>query len=288
MRALPREGEEQVDAANGHDALDSVRSWLASGAQLVDRRRRFGRHGRTRKLLVVDPAARPNASDGWHSTTSALQRHTVGGALSELDPQHRRVITLAYLEGQSNRQIAATLGVSVATARRRLWKALERLEIYVSAAGAWLAALLVGFCVYVLSRLARVTESADTAQRVAATLTVGVLAAAAVGVITVTPSTSAPLNALPKAAAPVAPGLQVIVPTVSISGPQGIEQALDQLVLGNGKKGVAPELQATPGGGSSNGCQGLTGAPPVVPVGSRDSHPAGPPVNPLKGGCKTH
>jgi len=288
MRALPREGEEQVDAGNGLDALDSIRSWLASGAQLVDRRRRFGRHGRTRKLLVVDPAARPNASDGWHSTTSALQRHTVGGALSELDPQHRRVITLAYLEGQSNRQIAATLGVSVATARRRLWKALERLEIYVSAAGAWLAALLVGFCVYVLSRLARVTESADTAQRVAATLTVGVLAAAAVGVITVTPSTSAPLNALPKAAAPVAPGLQVIVPTVSISGPQGIEQALDQLVLGNGEKGVAPELQATPGGGSSNGCQGLTGAPPVVPVGSRDSHPAGPPVNPLKGGCKTH
>ena len=95
MRALPREGEEQVDAGNGYDALDSIRSWLASGAQLVDRRRRFGRHGRTRKLLVVDPAARPTASDGWHSTTSALQRHTVGGALSELEPQHRRVITLA-------------------------------------------------------------------------------------------------------------------------------------------------------------------------------------------------
>ena len=139
MRALPREGEEQVDSGNGHDALDSVRSWLASGAQMVDRRRRFGDHGRTRKLLVVDPSARPNASERWHSTTSALQRHTVGGALSELEPEHRRVITLAYLEGQTNRQIAATLGVSVTTARRRLWAALERLELYVSAAGAWLA-----------------------------------------------------------------------------------------------------------------------------------------------------
>src|SRR5260221_14594370 len=96
MRALPREGEEQVDAANGHDALDSVRSWLASGAQLVDRRRRFGRHGRTRKLLVVDPATRPNASDGWPSTTSALQRHTGGGGLSEVDPQPPRGIPLAY------------------------------------------------------------------------------------------------------------------------------------------------------------------------------------------------
>ena len=94
------------------------------------------------------------------------------------------MITLAYLEGQTNRQIAATLGVSVATARRRLWAALERLELYVSAAGAWLAALLVGFSVYMLSRLAKLTESADTAQRVAATVTVGVLAAAAVGVVT--------------------------------------------------------------------------------------------------------
>lgn len=288
MRALPREGEEQVDAANGHDALDSVRSWLASGAQLVDRRRRFGRHGRTRKLLVVDPATRPNASDGWHSTTSALQRHTVGGALSELDPQHRRVITLAYLEGQSNRQIAATLGVSVTTARRRLWAALERLEMYVSAAGAWLAALLFGFSVYVLSRLAKVTESADTAQRVAATVTVGVLAAAVVGVVTVIPSTSAPQNGLPKAAAPVAPGLQVIIPAVSIGAPLGIEQAPEQQVLRNVKKHIADAIVAPPtaGGSSSNGCKGLTGAPPAVPVGSRGAHPTGPPVNPLKGGCK--
>src|SRR5258708_36642393 len=93
MRAVPREGEEQVDAANGHDALDSVRSWLASGAQLVDRRRRFGRHGRARKLLVVDPAARPNASGGWHSPTSAPPRHTGGGALLRLDPQPRAVST---------------------------------------------------------------------------------------------------------------------------------------------------------------------------------------------------
>ncbi len=289
MRALPREGEEQVDAANGHDALDSVRSWLASGAQLVDRRRRFGRHGRTRKLLVVDPAARPNASDGWHSTTSALQRHTVGGALSELDPQHRRVITLAYLEGQSNRQIAATLGVSVATARRRLWAALERLEMYVSAAGAWLAALLVGFSVYVLSRLAKVTQSADTAQRVAATVTVGVLAAAAVGVITVIPSTSAPLHTLPNAAAPVAPGLQVIVPMVGISAPLGIGQAPDEQVLGDAKKDMADPIVAPATGDnqSSNGCHGnLTGAPPAVPVGRHGAHPAGPPVNPLTGGCK--
>ncbi len=284
MRALPREGEEQVDSGNGHDALDSVRSWLASGAQMVDRRRRFGGHGRTRKLLVVDPAARPNASERWHSTTSALQRHTVGGALSELEPEHRRVITMAYLEGQTNRQIAATLGVSVTTARRRLWAALERLEKYVSAAGAWLAALLVGFSAYVLSRLAKLTESAATAQRVAATVTVGALAAAAVGVITIMPSTSAPQNASPKAAVPAASGLQVIFPAANIIVPRGVEQP-DQQVLGNAVKKKA--AAATGASHSSNGCHGnVTGAPPSMPVAGRGFHPVGPPVKPLTGGCK--
>ena len=163
--------------------------------------------------------------------------------------------------------------------------------MYVSAAGAWLAALLFGFSVYVLSRLAKVTESADTAQRVAATVTVGVLAAAAAGVITVIPSTSAPLHALPKAAAPVAPGLQVIVPFVRIGAPLGIEQApAQQQLLRNVKKHIADAIVApTTGGGSSiNGCKGLTGAPPAVPVGSPGAHPTGPPVNPLKGGCKNH
>src|SRR6266851_4322735 len=125
--------------------------------------------------------------------------------------------------------------------------------------------------------------------RAAAAVTVGVLAAAAVGVITVIPSASATLRALPNAAAPVVVGLQVIVPTVSISAPLGIEQAPDQQVLGNAKKHIADAIVAPATGGdqSSNGCHGnLTGAPPVVPVGTRGAHPAGPPVNPLTGGCK--
>src|ERR1051325_6038427 len=107
IRAVPREDDDPVVDIDGPDALDSIRSWLASGAQVVDRRRRFGRHGTTKKLLVVDPAARSNGSERWHTTTSALQRHTVGGALSEMNPEHRRVITLAYLERRTNREIAA-------------------------------------------------------------------------------------------------------------------------------------------------------------------------------------
>lgn len=297
MRAVPREDDEQV-GGNGHEALDSIRSWLASGAQVVDRRRRFGGHGRTKKLLVVDPTNRPNGSERWHSTTAALQRHTVGGALSEIDPEHRRVITLAYLEGRTNREIAATLGVSVATARRRLVAALEKLEAIVSAAGAWLVAVLMGFGLYLLTRLAKLTDSADKAQRVAATVTVGAFAAAAVGVVTFMPETTRPHHGVPLAtSAPAGSGPFALAPDIAgVVGPgvgtsinsndhdsmAGVKKAADEDVPG-------PSDQTGSGGGpGSNGCHGNpTGAPAPLPVGPRGQGPHSPPVDPPgKGGCK--
>jgi len=262
-----------------------MRSWLANGAQLVDRRRRFGRHDRMRKLLVVDPQARPASTEGWHSTTAALQRHTVSGALNELEPEHRRVITLAYLEGHTNSQIAAALGVSVTTAKRRLMKALERLEIYISAAGAWLAAVLI----FVGARVARVNASPEV-QRVASTVTVGALAAAAVGVITFLPDTAprAPRTPAPVAAAPLSVAPLVLAPSVNttIHG-----QTMTVVDLGK-SKGAGKHLNAevastaSPANHGANGCHGNpTGAPAPTPVG-HNGH-LGPPVNPPgKGGCK--
>ena len=295
MRAVPTESEDQFVETNGHDALDSIRSWLASGAQVVDKRRRLGRrHGTTKKLLVVDPASRQNGSERWHSTTSALQRHTVGGALSEMEPEHRRVITLAYLEGRTNREIAATLGVSVTTARRRLWAALERLEAIVSAAGAWLVAALVGFSVYLLARLARLTETMDKTERVAATITAGALAAAAVGIVTVIPDNpTTKRHGVPAAPAVQAPlGTFIVTPDSDTVTP-GSEQSTSDATGGQGAnahlKDSAPAGQTNSGGPSNaaNGCHGNpTGAPAQTPVGPLQGH-LGPPVNPPgKGGCK--
>ena len=288
MRAVPRDGEEELAGENGQDAFHSMRAWLASGTQVVDRRRRFG-HSRARKLLITDPGSRPNAADGWQNTTAALQRHTVGGALSELEPEHRRLIMLAYLEGHTNRQLAAVLGVSVTTAKRRLVAALERLEMYISAAGAWLAAVLVGFSVYMLDRLARLTDSADKVQRVAATVAVGALAGAAVGVVTVIPSTDTPRHESPMVVAPFVPiGPQIV-------GPAIMNTPLDRVTapavpdLKGGKKqhqgDSNPSENAPAGGGSTNGCHSNpTGAPPTVPV--RNHGHVGPPVSPPgRGGC---
>ena len=298
MSAVSRQDVEHA-GENGHDAIDSIRSWLASGAQVVDRRRRFGGHGRTKKLLVVDPANRPNGSERWHNTTAALQRHTVGGALSEMEPEHRRMITLAYLEGRTNREIAATLGVSVATARRRLVAALEKLETIVSAAGAWLVAVVMGIGLYLLTRFARLTDSADKAQRVAATVTVGALAAAAVGVVTFMPQGTKPHHggAL-TTSAPAGSGPLVLAPGIAGVVAPGLAANLnpvDQDNAAGGKKGThqdaapGPSGQTGSGGGpGANGCHGNpTGAPAPVPVGPRGQGPQGPPVNPPgPGGCK--
>jgi len=108
-------------------------------------------------------------------------------------------------------------------------------------------------------------------------------------VITVIPSTTVPRHGSPKASAPGVPDHQVILTPSNISAPQGIQLASLLKVLGKAKKGVgdaaAPGAPTT--GGSNNGCNVLIGAPPAVPVGPRGVHPTGPPVHPLKGGCKT-
>ena len=294
MRAVPREGEDLLET-NGHNGIDSMRSWLASGVQLVDRRRRFGGHGKTRKLLVVDPQARPATSEHWQSMTAALQRHTVSGALSELEPEHRRVIQLAYLEGHTNRQIAEVMGVSVTTVKRRLLKALERLELFIGAAGAWLAALVVAFGVYLGSRVAKLAGGPEDAQRVASAAAAATLAAAAVGVVTFMPDTVSHRHAPASANAPVVAGLTV-PSSPDAGGPAIGTQEVQAPPDNTGSKGRAkdpaqPDLQE--GGGSSatpgiNGCHGNpTGAPAPVPVGPRSGHGLGPPVDPPgKGGCK--
>ncbi len=291
MRAVPRPDDEPF-GGNGHSGLDSMRAWLVGGVQLVDRRRRFGGHGNTRKLLVVDPPARSATSEHWQSTTAALQRHTVSGALTELEPEHRRVIQLAYIEGRSNREIAAALGVSVTTVKRRLLKALERLELYISAAGAWLAAMLIGFGAYVGSRIARVVGPEDT-QRVASTAAVVTLAVAAVGVVTLMPDTASPRHPTHPSAGPSL-SVTATVPTADVdtggpSTPNVAPSSTNRQARGLGQSEVGEHTVGTTANHGANGCHGNpTGAPAPTPVGPRTGHRLGPPVDPPgKGGCKS-
>ena len=276
-----------------------MRSWLVHGVQMVDRRRRFGSHGRARELLVVDQTASQNGSERWQALAAALHRHTVRGGLSELGPDQRRVITLAYLEGRTNREIAAMLGVSVTTVRRRLWIALGLLEAYIGRTGVWLSALILVAAASALRPATRVGNwvttaagSTDRAQRLATTLTAGAMSAAVLGLVAFTSdSTTAPKS--PRAATPQSvTQTNAAAPSVAsigsqISPPASVQPNL--VVEGTTAHATDPGSEgASPAGDRhrNNGCDGNpTSAPPPVPVGS---HKTGAPVtHPDAGGCRS-
>jgi hypothetical protein len=252
-------------------------------------------------LLVVDKPVSQNAAERWQALAAALHRHTVRGGLSELSPDERRVITLAYLEGRTNREIAATLGVSVATVRRRLWVALEHLEAYIGRTGAWLSVLILVVTAYALrsgTRLGRwittAASSTDAAQRMATTLTAGAAAAAVLGVVALTSDSAMPSNSPRAATAPLVTQTNVAGPPVASIGseisppfsaqPIIVADGTTAAATNRGPEGTSPTQDRH----DNNGCDGNpTSAPPPVPVGSPAGHPTGAPVtHPDAGGCR--
>ena len=276
--------------------MNAMRSWLVSGVHVfvVDPRRRFGRHGRTRELLVVERPTQHEASERWQTLAAALHRHTVRDGLAQLSAAERRVITLAYLEGQTNREIAAMLGVSVSTVRRRLMVALEHLDTFLRRSGAWVAALGLAALAYLNghtgrgARWAGNAAAGDRAHLVAATLVVGALSAATIGFVGLSrpAAPSAPSHAA--ATAPIA-HVNTGLPTRP-GGPVSVAAA----VLPKAGEGARGVTQAASGGALTESiaatriCHGNpTSAPPQTPVGSPSHHPTGPPVtHPGPGGCR--
>src|ERR1700730_8140249 len=180
--------------------MDALRLWLAGSIHkfAVDRRRRCGGHGRARQVLTEDRPPLPASPGTWHSLASTLDRHTVLGGMTELSAEERRVITLAYLEGLTNREIAAEQGVSVSTVRRHLQRALKQLDAYMKRTGSWLSALVVlaagysGAAATKVGRSASVVEWADWTNKLASTAAVGAVAAAAIGVTAISPDSTRP------------------------------------------------------------------------------------------------
>ena len=169
---------------------DVMRSWLARGIHTVGiDPRRLGGRGDARRVLGEDRRSASRAAGSWRELASALQRHTLHSALTRLRPIERQVVTLAYLEGLTNRQIAATLGVSISTVRRRLWLGLDHLDDYVRSTGTWVSSILLLGLVWVIDRFARLGQLANAAvpgewpHKLAATVAVGAGAAAGFGVV---------------------------------------------------------------------------------------------------------
>jgi DNA-directed RNA polymerase specialized sigma24 family protein len=294
---------EPVDTRPGDQGrLDAVRSWLANGHHIfgIDPRRRLGRHPHARQLLADDLRAGQAPAGEWQALASALDRHTIRGGMAELSPEEGRVITLAYLEGRTNREIAALLGVSVSTVRRRLWAALERLDAYVSHTKTWLSAIILVGAGYLGTRAHRLERmvSADWTQRAVSAVAVSAVAAVAIGLTAVAPdSTGTAKSSTPRQAPMVAaaPGLGLPSGASGLSSlgaahPSSLQTASSSTGAGRNVKVVppAPAAQAPPPTGAphpNHGCGGNpTSAAPPVPVGR---HSYGSPVtHPSAGGCR--
>jgi hypothetical protein len=298
---LPDEGPN-----DDHARMDALRSWLAKGNHIfgVDPRRRHGHHGHARQLLAEDLRSDNGSSGEWQALASALDRHTVRGGMAELSAEERRVITLAYLEGRTNREIAAMLGVSVSTVRRRLWFGLERLEAYIGRTRSWVSAILVLGAGYVIERTVRLghTLSADWTHKVVSTAAVGAVAVAAIGLTAISPDSTRPhaTTALAAAGLGSRAGLRdrVLPADMSNVPPAPIQLARDvtpdKVHISIPTAEVLPLAhitQSTPVVGGSHrgrGCHGNpTSAPPRVPVGPPINRPRGSPVtHPTAGGCR--
>jgi RNA polymerase sigma-70 factor (ECF subfamily) len=69
----------------------------------------------------------PERDDSPGHDDAVHLRSDVGGAMSELSPNDRQMLWLAYVEGSSHEEIATALGLRAASIRSMLFRARQRL-----------------------------------------------------------------------------------------------------------------------------------------------------------------
>lgn len=124
-RALPR-----------FDTERPFRPWLLTIAGNEARNRRVAA-GRRHRLLTtwqatLDPAPLPSPESETIAREAAA---TVLAALNGLAPEDREIISLRYLIGLSEREMAAALACPSGTVKSRLHRAMARLRVTARAAG---------------------------------------------------------------------------------------------------------------------------------------------------------
>jgi RNA polymerase sigma factor (sigma-70 family) len=277
---------EGAPATNGSHQAGALRSWLVRGTHKVaiHPRRRTGSNRETREVLAADAGWVPGEQSGWRGLVSALQRHTVLNALGQLRKGDRDILTMAYLEGHTNDEIARMLQVSVRTVSRRLSAALAELEKHARNVGIWLAAFGLVVLAGVQRRFGVLTRS--DGWQASALATAGVVTVATVAFVNVAPATPA---AAPSTFSPFARSVNAHVQFGT--GPSSFAPttivSLETTTNPEGKlkhSKPAHESSATSADPSQVGCHSNpTSAAPSTPVGA---HGGGSPVtHPGKGGC---
>jgi len=273
-------------------ASNSVRSWLVHGTNGFgpSRRRGRARNALARQLLAADSGWLPGDRSGWRGLVTALQRHSVLGALSELHRSDRQILTMAYLQGHTNVEIARMLRVSARTVSRRLGVALGRLETHARNAGIWIASLLLVALAFLNKPQERVMNLVRSVQwQQAASVAVASAAVVALGLPSGAPVIS---QAQESRFAPSGHSVVATLPAATVSNPTApvVTAPAPAVVLTAAPAPLTVTHQSTPQN-SENVPQGCgpapVNAPPATPV---QNHHAGRPVDipgPRALGCKS-
>jgi len=106
----------------------TVCGWLVSMARsrAIDRLRSEGSRKRATDASGVDAPDPPESPA--ESAVDRQRREHVDLAMSQLDPQHREVLELAYFAGLSQSEISERLGAPLGTVKSWTRQALSRLE----------------------------------------------------------------------------------------------------------------------------------------------------------------
>lgn len=104
------------------------RSWILSIAhhRSIDKLR--GRQSRPQAVGLEEGIEVPDSSDVWREVLQSLTGEGVRGALSELSPEQRETIELAYFRGYTHSQIAQLMEVPLGTVKGRMRIALHKLK----------------------------------------------------------------------------------------------------------------------------------------------------------------
>jgi RNA polymerase sigma-70 factor (ECF subfamily) len=105
----------------------SLRTWLATVARrrAIDAMRQRGRRSaREERAASAEPVTPPDIEE---AAAALVEGERVRRALTELPPEQRRAIELAYFDGLTYREVALRLGIAEGTAKSRLRLGLARL-----------------------------------------------------------------------------------------------------------------------------------------------------------------
>lgn len=123
-------------ALPGFDATRPFRPWLLTiaGNEARNRRAAAGRHKRS--LTIWQAALAPaHQSSPEHEAIAREAAEAVLAALNGLKRADREVVTLRYLIGLPEREIAAALDCPLGTVKSRLHRAMTRLRAVAQEAG---------------------------------------------------------------------------------------------------------------------------------------------------------